>query len=765
MSSFSSRLFVLALLGTSCTRLQREPVSRNAFPTLDPSLIQPVLPVEADGEELYPGLGKLTACDWLNQAGAGTPYSGRFRLIGQAKPISSVDDITDDTNLKKRGPLDFLRFWQGSDKEKETAACRKVRKGSTEPKVVDQCYRDRAELTKSIGINLNRISGRIDIAASPLYQYSLVYIGEKQIPDRQQFLALVDEKIDILRLLKKRDDDDTTPPLPIMLAYRTLMNLGVLDVYDQRNSLTQDIMNVYFPGAFVPEGSYRLKSSFPEAIFKNGSPSFSAFTPGPDDSEETIRRKIEGVNAMLGVYQRDTALFTKPTWDSFREDQRAGLTAAIRGINSKSAVEQACGTMLLHRSFGQMLTVMGYDRPEMREDRETHQSSLPPLAGLLDGKESNAFRVCKTPGSFVRQDFRTPLAREDLLNLSKTAASFSLARSPYVPEPCRDPVSKQSADYRESRGLPLGKNDAISAEQLLEFVSGVTYFSMAFNPGATWWKNGLPMASIPSLESLATSGAVLPTDAHALSLAFLQLSFSNVQDRHLVLIDGDGRETSDESKTMGARISLAPRVTGSGGKVVTTARSAALLAEFAFRFSKNLDSLSNWYGSARVFVRDEDRRLREELAQRLQGEGFNLPDADLPPGKRQKKQELIKHFSELLVMNTASYSTLVNEMFGEEANLVTLVDNGSPKAVRKRLEDLKLISSLMLVSLVQRLPDGRITCFDRLESDVETGAELKFGECSSRDSTVGGSTRELFRQAMGLAAQEYNSPIFREFAQ
>jgi hypothetical protein len=765
MSSSSSKLLVALIgLAAACAPLEREGVVRRPFERMDPDGVRPVTPVDDPEEELFPDIGNLTACDWVALQGGGGVHNGRFRLMGKAKPVESADDLIPPDG--QNNPLDFLRFWDGTKIDRESSACKKVRKGNSEAKVIDQCYRDRAEAARKRGIELNRVWGRVDMGANPLYQYSFVYVGEEEIPNETDFLKTVDDLIAESKFKLREDSSSpyTTFSVPALFAFRQLMRFGVMDPVQQRNKIVQSEFNKYFPGAFRKDGVFRIKESFPEAIFKNGSPAFDGLAPLPDDSAETVRKKIELVNGMFGVYERELPLFTRPTWDSFREDMRSGLTAAIRGMNSKSPVEQACGTTLLHRSFGQLLTVMGYDRTPVSRDSSTGQTSLPSIDELaVDTPKGVRMRVCKSPGSFVRGGRRVSLGRDELMKLSENASSYSLSRAPFLPDPCRETVVRDSEAYIDDRGPQAGA-EKISAQELLEFVSGTTYYSMAFNPAAKWWKNGLPLASFSSLKGLVASGGVLPALSHALSLAYLQLGFSSFQDHHLVLIDAEGRETVDESTAMGARISETAHEMGSGGRVVTTARSAALLAEFAFRLSRHLEKLSGWYDFAKVFVVDEERRIRSEMAERLRSERLDGPDGDLNGPKKKLKEEIVREATEALLKNRTTYDSFMGDMFGDESNLVTLTDASADTTIRRRIEDLKLISSLMLVSFVKRLPDGRYTCYARLDSDLDSGAEEKTGECSDLDSTPQGSTKSLFRQAMKLVAEEYESPIFREFS-
>lgn len=754
MLSSSSKLALILLLlsAGACSKLKRETVLRRPFPRLDPTLGSSVDPVEAEPvEELYSSVGKLSACEWLQQVGSGDSLVGRFRVIGKAQPVESSDQLSDDDN----GPLDFLRFWD-NDIVKESDACRRVRFGNRDPKWVDQCYQERALLAKRKGVNLNRISGRVDMAANPLYNYALTAVvndlDDPVIPDGEGFLSRVEDTL---------SKSPTT--IPTLIAYRALMKLNILDVYTERNKRTQRELNRIFPGAFNRE-IYHLQGSFPDTIFTNGSPALNTFTPLPDDSQEIKSRKIEGINAMLSIYSRDVSLFSHPSWDSFREDMRSGMTAAIRGLNSRSPIEQACGATLIHRSFAQLLTVKGYDRVPVTEDLATRQSSLPPLEELLEDKESRRFKVCKTTGSFVRNGYRHSLSLDDLNHLSSLGSELSLAATPYLPGPCEKPVSVVSPDYRDATGAFVGVDDPTPARRLLEFASGVSYFTMAFNPAAPWWKNGLPLGKWTTFESIVPSGAVLPMEANALSLAFLQASFGNIQDRHLVQIDENGRETSDASRTLGVRISESPRTAGTGGTVETTARSAALLAEFAFRFSAHLDKLADWYPKARAFSRDEDRRIREEYRQRLLSEKLAGSSDEMEDSQLRRKAAIDKDFKDQLKKNADVLNDFVSGMFGGEETLVRLTKEGSDGALRSRMQDLKLVASFLLVSFVKREADGRLTCYDHLTSDLDTGSESKTGECSDRDSNALGTTQSLFKQAMAMAAREYDSPIFKEFS-
>jgi hypothetical protein len=225
------------------------------------------------------------------------------------------------------------------------------------------------------------------------------------------------------------------------------------------------------------------------------------------------------------------------------------------------------------------------------------------------------------------------------------------------------------------------------------------------------------------MEKIKSSGAILPADSHALALGFLNLSFDVLLKQHLVYVGPSGAEVKNTADAIGIRVSDLPRKSGDSKKIRTSIRSVQELTEVAFKLSHYLVRATNWRNSA-------DGAIREELR--------SEPDL-------RKRLSIQK-----------DYRDFIDGMFGNEDVLEKLTAAG-PGSLILQIRDLKLVMSMLSTAFVQRLPNGKITCYKESLLDPVTGEEEFKGTCSAEEA-------KRWKYSVRLAARAFRSPILQEIA-
>ena len=656
----------------------------------------------------------ITACDRLASLPAPSSELARFRLIS-------------DMTTNEKGPSRI----QNSDEDLERIFHEiQMAKMQSSTKIPTDGHS--ASIT-SVGnnkglVDLSRLYGRVDIAANPMYQYALLQ-GTQPVFDKETFMFEVNKQI-----------KDSPITLPFLIGYELLLRTGVLNVYNERNRIYQNRIDKSFPGIFLDDDSTRVKirESLPEAIFRNGSPEIAQLTPAPLDSAEAIQKKLQKLNLLGSVYSRPVALFASPKWSDFREDIRINMTVAVRGINSGNSQEQACATVLFHRAMSQMLTIMGFDRPLMQDNPNNNTSRLADFKDWLVDPKGQELRLCPGAGSFVRHEHNITLYREDLENYADTGTAnpLLLGKRPFLPSPC---TSNEALDYVKGRMSAVEFNpelsDLASGDEQLDFISGISYLLMTFNPGANWWLNsatgpGLPLGYVTSLDTYRTSGAILPFETHVLALGLLNVAFNNFADGHVVIIDSDGHETKSMHEAMGVRVSPEDRKNNKTKIVRTSIRSATLMTDMAIKLGATLEQTARWYANARDAVSEQIK---------------HAPNAD-----ERKRIE-------------ADFSHFIEGVFGSDRILKKLTTT-EPGSLREQLDGLRSAGILLTTRFATRKADGSLGCAAEIINDLEKGTETLAGDCSNVDRGQSKSDRRMWSDSLSLVAASTQSPLYTKMA-
>lgn len=703
-------LFLLVL--TSCAKLVREaPLERASLPRLNVDAFQGVEVASIDREEMLEKLFTpqpgMTACSFLDDLSIAKTYlpGSRFRLVGEMRVGLAPRDAQGKKLNKKSCFQQCLPFFWGS------GACKR-------------CKEEREKDTEIFSLD-----GRVDISASPLYQYALL---TQEIPNRKRFLELVEEEIDKQSLLAT----------PIARLYKWLLGANIIDLYAKRNEIIQDRVNEAFPGSFDPAGLNRsLKKSFPEAVLRNGMPTFSNLSPLPDDAREVRDRKSRELKAILAAYSKSVPVFSlSGKWSSFQDEMERGMNLALQAFNTQSPKEQACATAILHRGFAQLLTIAGYDRPPMAVDDPAKEvSAFPTIDRLLENPQGTRFKVCPMAGAFGKDGYRMTLYAKDLENFDAAKDTLLLTRNTPNSASCAqtEAVATNSWEYTHYNRPRL--SEVASGEDLLNFAHGISHWLVSFNPGAKWWTQetnvtGFPLANFDSLSSISTSGGILPVQGHALSLALVNVTFAQIMKNHLVMLDEFGKETTDAKKAIFVRYSDRSREAGSGGKITTTLRSAILALETTLKFQASFENLSKWKA-------DSKARLDADMAS----------ERDL-----KKREEMAKE-----------YAAFVKGMFGGDDTFAMVTDKfsdaeikaGQAPSLRNQLVNVELALAMLSANFAKKNADGTFTCYNQLVKDFDSkdAPEEKIGQCSVED-------QRRWKRLMSMVASMYKSPLFAKYA-
>jgi hypothetical protein len=431
---------------------------------------------------------------------------------------------------------------------------------------------------------------------------------------------------------------------------------------------------------------------------------------------------------ILKRFKRVLPMFPGNTWAGYFDDSRWALSLAIRSLKNPDPSQQACGSVIIQRAFAQMIRIMGYDRPP------TEQGRLVEIEKFLMHPESTYLKGCVTPGSFVRNGRYAKLVqnkdRSDFLSNKPDSENFlRLSDAPREFDECHlkdaKPILADTPELKKS--LIPGVRGYADLNSKLSMVGAVGYYFMAMNPGASWWRNpdgtllALPFSNFKGgLSAVRANGGYLPSQSLALSLGFINLVLPDIEANHLVMIDSERKETSDNKKVLGVRLSFDSRKKGSAGVVTSRVESVSLLGELVLKFHEALKDLSSWKAESDQWVERRSNAERDPFY----------------------KTSIRK-----------DYDDFVSSLFGDRQNLLDLVATGDD-SVRHSVDGLRLAIALHLAAFSHRVGStNQANCYASLVTDLATGKEEGVGECNS-------AQYQVWHAAMQLAGTAFNSPLF-----
>ncbi len=722
-------------------------------------------------QDLYPAAGFMSACSWLDSMVIGENNSQQaFRALeafGTKKfaaqngsPFGFVGDIFDgELYVEKRGWVKASEFSEDTTCEESKRA--RPRDGFRERGrnivqfSVQKC-KDKARMdaihdrSLLFGderdlINMNNLFGRIQLNDYPMMEYGLLgqsgsLESQGQIPNRQEFMNLFDEEIykSPIRLLP-------------MMGLKLLLKTGIVSWAGIRNDKFTKKVGESIPGVYDEKFElYGLQGTYADAFIKNGFPYSEILKPLPTDTEQEIERKDAEMRKVLGQVSKRVPMFRNSSWDSFLEDMRYGMSVAIRGMKSTSPMEQACASTIYQRAFSQLLTIKGYDRPPLKNvvNGSKRRKALVEVEDFLDSKEGTRMKACRRSGSFLREGKLTQvkdleLAEDDigeklfLTNRPNSAEECSLSEARPLREQKVQPTFVESA--RGFKGASL--------QERLEFLGGVSYFLMSIIPGSSWWFSDNSPVPYPlsdfgadkTVEDVRSSGGMLPFEAFAVSIAYINMVGLPIIENHIVYIDIDGKEVaSDSPDVKGIRVSRDERKPFDKNIVVSDMESVALISDIVFKLHDALEILADWH-----------RDTQESL---------DMLEHSNSASAKKLKEDYQSFMTGILGSDS---------LRGAKETLNLLIDN-SDGSLRQQMNQLRLALALHLNKFAilkdpNELSKG-YTCASELHLNPKTGVEEKVGRCNVLSSKKMQSEDELWRQSMRLIGRAFQIPLFLEMA-
>jgi len=239
--------------------------------------------------------------------------------------------------------------------------------------------------------------------------------------------------------------------------------------------------------------------------------------------------KIKGVDLMNDYEITDALTASLPLWtsvsasDSFSENIRTDIGAALNGLYSDSLKEQVCGFVLIQRSFGQLLTLKGYHSPKVI-DFDDGSEGIRPLS-----KADPYIEKQVQPGTFFSSLRGKPIALT-----SAMIQNYDPAVELLIPQ------------LPPMVGFDLnGRGRVAEALNLLE---SFMYFYDGTSPG-----NELAQKNAKYLlgDIEKDTNALLPADAHKLALGLMVMAFKNMGAIHIKKIDSTGKIAASAKSVKG----------------------------------------------------------------------------------------------------------------------------------------------------------------------------------------------------------------------
>lgn len=206
-------------------------------------------------------------------------------------------------------------------------------------------------------------------------------------------------------------------------------------------------------------------------------------------------------------------IFPAGGWEEFSRGTRENLGAGVTGLlQTDNPQENLCGFVLLQHHFAQLLRIKGYRAPVV----------IPPLAAQ--------------PQSSVR----TLSRKEPTFKTYEIAGAFTEAGKPTVLESesitSYDPRHERLGVTRTTPG-GLGAESEGSLKDALAMMEGLIHSFEATSPASPWVKE----RGAYWFGDVQGGGALLPAEAHSLSLGLLTLHFKNLAARHIRQVNAAGK--------------------------------------------------------------------------------------------------------------------------------------------------------------------------------------------------------------------------------
>jgi hypothetical protein len=565
--------------------------------------------------------------------------------------------------------------------------------------------------------------GRVDISASPLFQYAIFL---ETIPTREDFFSLVQgqkswEGFNVLKallthykgevdfFLKSFGTDPNQVSEENFTSFRDIV-------------LSKTLMN-YMPGVLDRKAKYyALYDSLPDIVIHNGMPSL-----------------FKGLNEVapesLSVHENDLrplaqnrSLFRSENWSDFSNDIELSMNLSLKAMRSQNPKEEGCATYLMHRAFSQLIRLKGFDQPPLSEierygsKNSDTATSLPNLKNLISSEGGvPAVKACARPGPFSSPDNLRLILTEE--HLSDPTFALKISKKLNFEPECRleDSRSSKSADYLKTyKNFPLKEQG--NFDDWAHFISGVVHFVTAYNPAVSWWQNkdshiSYPLVGLNKLSHIKEVGGILPLETHQLA-AGLTLAGAFALQNHIVLLDKNLKVTSQLGDVFSIRISKTPFILGETKKIQTDLESLMLVTEALFKIHPEIELLAEW-----------NKKIQE---------------SSLDP-----KQKPFIHDFVVGAFKSEDHLNQVLELFY--------------KPLAPYAHDFKYALAYLASQYAKPLSNAShskgYTCYSSFEMNLDNNSqELKTGECSLE-------LRKKWKRLMNWSGRYFQSPVFYSLSQ
>jgi hypothetical protein len=272
-------------------------------------------------------------------------------------------------------------------------------------------------------------------------------------------------------------------------------------------SATNDKLAQNFPGIFGKVG--KLEGSLPFRLAGRAAP-LSRMEP---------KEVIAVLEAKIPLFPGDGS------WSSFAKESRLSLGAALGGLGQGPGRERLCAQVLLHQHFAQLLRIKGHQSPAI----------LPPLR---NGRVSRVEELSRS-----QPEFRT---------VEVSGALFDLAAGRSVMLP-----NEEISGYDPSRRL-LGVTALVPNGRVSSAAGGLSEALSLMEALAFGFELSSPASPLAQRQgylygdvSEEEGRALLPAEAHALSLGLLTMHFKNLAFLHIRKVNGEGSALREGEQAAG----------------------------------------------------------------------------------------------------------------------------------------------------------------------------------------------------------------------
>lgn len=622
-------------------------------------------------------------------------------------PFDPVSAAADDDFGEGSGRLNKLieEAYLGGQR-RELSACEVLARAPT-PRVFEPRFQVLNEFslrTSAEGRRTRlRLDGRVALANNPLYQLAIL---EVEIPDRAEFLRLMDEEIRSYTIVAH----------PLLRLGELLFKMNIADVYKKRNEIIQERLSAAFPGMFDPAVNlHPMDLSLPDALLRNALTDAAARRV--ESAEANAQRK-----AVSGLARAPLRVFHADNWDEFGPRFREANIAWRDGLVSDDPQENVCAATLAHWNFSQLLEILGQERLPVQylpDDR----SYVPQFSDLLESYDQQDYLVCRQPGMFVESGHRKFVGAAELEEFSSKTHRWDLSSKLFLYEDCYPSRAKPRSSFgnttEREHSVQSAAGDQANLEDWLELLHSLSHWIATVSPGSQTWRASTrpyPLIPFDGINAIRSSGGVLPLQAHAAALAMINVSVTALEKKHLVLLDSVGRETTDQQAAAALRLSLEPRNPGSNTTAVTTLKSVVRLTEALLLMRAGLEQTAGWI----------------EAAEREQA----IFEAEEPDPL-------------LVSQHRADFDRFINGLFGNRKNLDELTESRAG-SVRDKVDQLTLASAMLLMKFQKQ-------CAKQIRS-TPTVESPRFVE--QFEGTCDATDQHHIDRVAALVGRAFRAPIF-----